>query len=88
VGLASSVLMGEASVAGGQLLGLGLAGPGGTGVPSALRGDPRRSGASHPGRTLDSEGLCCLLDVGVRVGSKTSGENSSRLSCALGWDAD
>lgn len=76
------------SVAGCQLLGLGLAGPGGTGLPPAPHGDTRRSGAGRPGRTSDSEGLCCLHDVGGRVGTKTSGENSSWLSCASGWDAD
>lgn len=73
-------------MAGGQLL--ELAGLSGTGLPSALCGDPRCGGAGRPGRTSDSEGLCCLHDVGGRVGTKTSGENSSQLSCALGWDAD
>lgn len=82
VGLATSVLARKARVASGQLLGLardGLVGPG---------ADPRHNGTSCPGETLDSKGLCCLHDVGGRVGTKTSGENSSQLSCVLGWDAD
>lgn len=70
----------------GQLL--GLAAPGGTGVLLTLLGDPGHGGAGYPSRISDSEGLCSLHDVGGRVGTETSGENSSRLSCALGWDAD
>lgn len=62
--------------------------PGGTGVSPACHGHSRHGGAGRPGRTSGSEGLCCLRDVGGRVGTKTSGENSSRLSCALGWDAE
>lgn len=69
----------------GPAAGVGSAGPA---VPSALRGDPWCSRAGCSSRTSGSEGLCCLHDVGGRVGTETSGENSSRLSCALGWDAN
>lgn len=84
--MASSVLVGEVSMAHGQLL--GLAGPGGTEVLLTLHGAPSHGGAGHPSRISDSEGLCSLHDVGGRVGTETSGENSSQLSCVLGWDAD